>query len=360
MKTAIVLFNLGGPDTPDAIQPFLYNLFADKRIIGLPAPFRQMLAKLISTTRAPKVKPLYAEMGGASPIFPNTQAQATALQTFLNEKRATSNEQRVFICMRYWHPRAVEVVRQVKDYAPDKIILLPLYPQFSTTTSESSFVEWEKEAKKIGLNIPTKKICCYPTDNGFIDAMADLINRSSSGLLSSAMSLSPSGTEGGGLFAANDTSNLRILFSAHGLPQKIIDNKGDPYVAQIEMTAKAIVAKLNIPELDWRVSYQSRVGPVAWVKPYTDAEIRRAGAEKKHLMLVPIAFISEHIDTLVELDVENKHLAEESGCLSYTRVPTVSTHPKFIAGLAALVQKPECPNLCPEECFACPCKKVSY
>lgn len=336
MKIAIVLFNLGGPDTPDAIQPFLYNLFADKRIIGLPAPFRQMLAKLISTTRAPKVKPLYAEMGGASPILPNTQAQATALQTFLNEQRATSNEQRVFICMRYWHPRAAEVVRQVKDYAPDKIILLPLYLQFSTTTSESSFVEWEKEAKKIGLNIPTEKICCYPTDNGFIDAMAELVAE-----------------------RITSSSNLRILFSAHGLPQKIIDNKGDPYVAQIEMTAKAIVAKLNIPDLDWRVSYQSRVGPVAWVKPYTDAEIRQAGAEKKHLMLVPIAFISEHIETLVELDVENKHLAEESGCLSYTRVPTVSTHPKFIAGLAALVQKPECPNLCPKECFACPCKKKS-
>jgi ferrochelatase len=300
-------------------------------------------------------------MGGASPILPNTQAQATALQTFLNESncliapaalalrnepdafgelkaaaQATSHESQVFICMRYWHPRAAEVVRQVKDYAPDKIILLPLYPQFSTTTSESSFVEWEKEAKKINLNTPTEKVCCYPTDSGFIDAMAELV----------AERITPS-------------PNLRILFSAHGLPQKIIDNKGDPYVAQIEMTAKAIVAKLNMPDLDWRVSYQSRVGPVAWVKPYTDAEIRQAGAEKKHLVLVPIAFISEHIETLVELDVENKHLAEESGCVGYTRVPTVSTHPKFIAGLAALIQKPKCPNLCPKECFACPCKKKS-
>jgi ferrochelatase len=341
MKTAVVLFNLGGPDTPEAIAPFLYNLFADKRIIGLPAGLRHMVAKLISTTRAPKVKPLYAEMGGASPILKNTQAQAEALQSLLNE-------QRVFICMRYWNPRAAEVVKQVQAYAPDNIILLPLYPQFSTTTSESSFVEWDTEAQKAGLNIPTERVCCYPHQSGFIDAMVELIHRSCSGLLSS-------GTEEGGLLAAN-TSDLRILFSAHGLPKKIIDKKGDPYVSQVEMTAKAIVEKLGIPNLDWKVTYQSRVGPVEWVKPYTDVEIRNAGAEKKNLVLVPIAFVSEHIETLVELDVENKNLALESGCVSYTRIPTVSTHPKFIAGLAELVRKPVMPNLCPVNCFACPCK----
>lgn len=300
-KTAVVLFNLGGPDSVKTIRPFLYNLFADKRIITLPTPLRQMVALLISTTRSPKVKPLYAMMGGSSPILPNTQAQADALQKILGDNY------RIFIAMRYAKPRATEVIKQVREYAPEKVILLPLYPQFSTTTTESSLAEWNK----FGLNIPTETICCYPEQEGFIAAMAEMI----------APHLKP---------------NQRILFSAHGLPQKIID-KGDPYVSQVEKTAAAIVKKLGIPDLDWRVSYQSRVGPVEWVKPYTDAEIRQAGAEKKHLLLVPIAFVSEHIETLVELDVENKHLAKISGCLSYARVPTVSVHPKFIAGLKELV-----------------------
>ena len=325
MKTAVVLFNLGGPDSVKTIRPFLYKLFADKRIIDLPAPLRQMIALLISTTRTPKVKPLYALMGGGSPILANTQAQADGLQKLLG------NDYKIFIAMRYSKPRAAEAVKQIKKYAPEKIILLPLYPQFSTTTTESSLAEWNRAAK--GLNIPTEAICCYPTEPGFIDAMAEM--------------LQPQLRD----------NNPRVLFSAHGLPQKIIDKKNDPYVQQVEKTAQAIVAKLGIPNLDWKVTYQSRVGPVEWVKPYTDAEIRSAGAGKKHLVIVPIAFVSEHIETLVELDVENKHLAETSGCASYKRIPTVSTHPKFIAGLAELVRKPSTPNHCSKQWFACPCKK---
>lgn len=321
-RIAIVLFNLGGPDSPDAIRPFLYNLFADKRIIGLPAPFRQLLARVISTSRAPKVKPLYAEMGGASPILKNTQAQADAL--------AKATGHKVFIAMRYWHPRASEVARQVKDYAPDELVLLPLYPQFSTTTTESSLAEWKAAAAKAGLNVPTKTICCYPTEPGFIGAMAELTR-------------------------PHITQGCRVLFSAHGLPQKIIDQKGDPYVAQVEMTAAAIAEKLAIPELDWKVTYQSRVGPVEWVKPYTDVEIRRAGGAKKPLVIAPIAFVSEHIETLVELDVENKKLALESGCPSYARAATVSTHPLFIEGLARLVSGEKAGRICPKTCFACPC-----
>ena len=272
-----------------------------------------MVATLISTTRAPKVKPLYAMMGGGSPILPNTQAQADALQAKLG------GDYKVFIAMRYSKPRAADVVKQIKKYAPEKIILLPLYPQFSTTTTESSMVEWKRAAK--GLNIPTESICCYPIESGFIAAMAEM------------------------LATKLQNNNPRILFSAHGLPQKIIDKKNDPYVKHVEQTAQAIVTKLGIPNLDWKVTYQSRVGPVEWVKPYTDIEIKQAGAEKKHLILVPIAFVSEHIETLVELDIENKHLAEASGCVSYTRIPTVSTHPKFIAGLAELIlsnTKKEC------------------
>lgn len=308
-RVAIVLFNLGGPDTPQAIQPFLYNLFADKRIIALPAPLRQMVAKLISTMRVPKVRPLYAEMGGASPILANTQMQAEALE------KATGHK--VFIAMRYWHPRAMDVAKELANYGPETIVLLPLYPQFSTTTTESSLVEWTWAARKVGLKAPTKVIREYPTEPGFIAAMAEatqpLIEK------------------------AKAHGNPRLLFSAHGLPKKIID-RGDPYVRQVEETAKAIVEAMKIPNLDWKVTYQSRVGPVEWVKPYTDDEIRQAGKERKALVIAPIAFVSEHIETLVELDIENKKLALDSGCPMYLRAPTVGTHPKFIAGLAKLVE----------------------
>lgn len=333
-KIAIVLFNLGGPDTPRAIRPFLYNLFADKRIIGLPAPLRQLVAFIISATRAPKVAPLYAEMGGASPILANTRAQEAAL--------AEATGHKVFTVMRYWHPRAKYIAKELKNYDPETIVLLPLYPQFSTTTSESSFAEWKRAAKAAGLKCPTKTICCYPMEEGFIHAMAEMTAAK-----------------------YNPARPARILFSAHGLPEKIIREKGDPYVRQVEMTAAAIVRKMNIPNLDYKVTYQSRVGPVEWVKPYTDAEIKQAGAEGKPLILAPIAFVSEHIETLVELDVENKKLALDSGCPSYERVPTVSTHPAFIEGLAKLVEEAlarpaeKAPaggkRICPEQCFACTC-----
>ena len=333
-KIAIILMNLGGPDRLQAIRPFLYGLFSDKRIIDLPAPLRQLVAWIISTSRAPKVAPLYAEMGGGSPILPNTMAQAAALENALGEGA------KVFIAMRYWHPFSDETARAVKEYAPDEIVLLPLYPQFSTTTTASSLAVWRKAAKKAGLAAPTRTICCYPAQAGFIAAMAELIRP-----LYDAAPIKP-----------------RILFSAHGLPEKIIRKQGDPYVKQIEMTAAAIVAKLAIPGLDWKVTYQSRVGPVEWVKPYTDREIIAAGAEGKALLVAPIAFVSEHIETLVELDIENRRLALDSGCSGYGRAPTVSVHPAFIQGLADLVRASEktcAPDggkrLCPAACSGCIC-----
>ncbi len=340
-KIAIVLFNLGGPDMPAAIRPFLNNLFSDRRIIDAPLPIRKLIAWIISTTRAPKVKPLYAEMGGASPILPNTLAQAKALEDLLNSEG--ENHYTAYLAMRYWHPFTKQVVAQIKADAPDEIVLLPLYPQFSTTTTESSYVEWQNEARRAGLNTPTHYVGCYFNAPQFIKAEAALIRP----LIEQAL-------------AEHPNNPPRLLFSAHGLPQKIIDQKGDPYVWQISQTAAAIVKEMALPMLDWRVSYQSRVGPVAWVKPYTDAEIRQVGAEGKPLVIAPIAFVSEHIETLVELDVENKHLAEESGCAGYYRAPTVSTHPDFIAALAAEVMQAlsSSPRLrqCPPEYTACPCR----
>jgi ferrochelatase len=350
MKIAVVLFNLGGPDTPEAIRPFLQNLFSDKRIITAPAPIRWFLARLISTTRAPKVKPLYAEMGGASPILPNTLAQAEALEALLNRESGIENrEYKAFLAMRYWHPFASETIEAVKAYGADQLVLLPLYPQFSTTTTESSVVEWNALAQKQGLTVPTSTIGCYFTAPEWIEAEAALLKP----LIEQSLHEHPN-------------TPPRIFFSAHGLPQKIIDQKGDPYVWQIQQTAKAIVKKLDMTNLDWLVTYQSRVGPVEWVKPYTDVEIRKAGAEGKPIILAPIAFVSEHIETLVELDVENKHLAMESGCIGYYRAPTVSTHPLFISALAHLVRDAaahppktrshEGKRLCPPEYTACICR----
>ncbi|MCF4166826.1 ferrochelatase [Zavarzinia compransoris] len=313
-RLAVVLFNLGGPDSPAAVKPFLYNLFSDPAIIRLPQPLRYLVAKLISGRRAKPAGEIYALMGGRSPIVPETEEQAAALTAAL-EGLDLGYEVKVFIAMRYWHPRAADTARAVADFAPAHVVLLPLYPQFSTTTTASSLKEWGEAAAKAGITARTGTIESYPTEPGFVQAQALLIAEA--------------------LDRAGD-GPVRLLFSAHGLPQKVID-AGDPYQKQIEETAAAVVAALNRPGLDWLVSYQSRVGPLEWIKPYTEAEIRRAGTEGKALVVVPVAFVSEHSETLVELDIEYRELAAESGVPAYVRVPAVGTAPAFIAGLARLV-----------------------
>lgn len=314
MKTAVILFNLGGPDNPDAVQPFLFNLFSDAAIISLPQPFRWMLAKLISRRRAPIAREIYANIGGKSPLLELTGEQADALQAECPDL----GEVKTFICMRYWHPMSDAVVADVKKFAPDKIILLPLYPQYSTTTSASSIKDWKRAARSAGLTAPSVEICCYPEQDGWIDAQASLIKSAYA--------------------TAADTIKPRILFSAHGLPKKVIA-AGDPYQWQVEQTTKAVVERLGIDALDWVVCYQSQVGPLEWIGPSTDDEIVRAGKEGVPLIVVPIAFVSEHSETLVELDIEYRELAEENGVPAYTRVPAVGTHPSFVSALADLVWK---------------------
>ena len=308
MKTAVVLFNLGGPDGPEAVQPFLQNLFSDPAIIGAPAPIRWLLARLISRRRAPVAREIYAQLGGRSPILPNTEAQAEALQT------ALGGETKVFIAMRYWHPLVEETAKAVKSWGPGRVVLLPLYPQFSTTTTGSSFAEWDRAAADIGLAAPTARLCCYPDDPGFIAATARLL----------AKTLDLAG------------GPARILFSAHGLPKRIVA-KGDPYPWQVERTADAVMAALGRSH-DRVVCYQSRVGPLEWIGPSTESEIRRAAADRVIPVIVPLSFVSEHSETLVELDQEYRQLAEDAGAPGFLRVPTVSTDALFIAGLAALVR----------------------
>lgn len=313
-KTAVVLFNLGGPDSPAAVQPFLYNLFNDPAIIGLPAPFRGWLAKFISKKRAPKAEGIYREMGGKSPIVENTQAQASALENSLSGH----GQVKVFVCMRYWHPMSQAVASEVKNYNPDHIILLPLYPQFSTTTTGSSFMDWQRAAAAVNLSVPTSQVCCYPTHPDFAKSYAQLI----------------------ATYYAEAVKHgaPRILFSAHGLPEKVV-NGGDPYQWQVEQTTQAVVKELGIAAIDYINCYQSRVGPLKWIGPSTEEEIKRAASEGKPIVLVPIAFVSEHSETLVELDIEYKHLAEEHGCAHYFRVPTVSVQAQFIAALADICLK---------------------
>lgn len=310
-RLAVVLFNLGGPDCLEAVQPFLFNLFNDPAIIGAPGPIRWALAKFISKRRAPTAKAIYEEMGGRSPIVPLTQRQSAALEKHLTGRDGW-DEVKSFVVMRYWQPRAADVAKEVADYAPDQVILLPLYPQYSTTTSGSSLKEWHEAAAAAGMTAPSATVCCHPMELHFIEAHR--------GLIADAIKMA-GGAEG-----------TRVLFSAHGLPKKIVDG-GDPYEWQVEQTTKAVVKALAIPGLDWLNCYQSRVGPLEWIGPSTEDEIIRAAAEGKKIVVVPIAFVSEHSETLVELDIEYRELADQAGAKAYIRVPALGADQNYIEAL---------------------------
>jgi len=335
MKKAVVLFNLGGPDKLESVEPFLFNLFNDPEIISIPSIFRYPLAKFISKKRAPIAKNIYREIGNKSPILELTNSQAESLEKNLLKK----GNYKCFVAMRCWHPRASEVIGQVKEYNPDEIILLPLYPQYSATTSGSSINEWKKLCKKEKYNVKTKTICCYPTENYFIESHVLLIKKT---------------------LEEVKNKNFKLVFSAHGLPENKI-KKGDPYQWQVEKTVKAIMSKIKNENLDYVLSYQSRVGPLKWIGPSTDEIIIKYSKEKKGIVIVPVAFVSEHSETLVELDIEYKKLAEKNDCSFYKRVPALGIEENFIKGLEALVLKNETGNnfvssiMCPNKYVKCPC-----
>ena len=356
IRRAIVLMNLGGPDSPEAVRPFLRNLFGDRAIIRLPAPLRLPLAALIAARRAPTARRIYAQLGGASPLLANTQAQARALE------RELGDGNRCFVAMRYWHPLTAATVTEVGRWRPDDIVLLPLYPQFSTTTTESSLAAWQREARRQRLRAPTQCVRSYPDAAGFIAALAALTREA---LAATGAAAHP----------------IRLLLSAHGLPEKIV-RSGDPYPREVAATAAALVRALapigvepdasvgrtpsltlsrkrgregwghrsetraaaiggsesDTPGLDAAVCYQSRVGPLAWIGPSVEEELRRAARDRVGVVVVPISFVSEHSETLVELDREYRDLAQRIGVPSYRRVPTVGADPRFIAALAGLVR----------------------
>lgn len=316
MKVAIVLFNLGGPDSPEAVEPFLRNLFSDPAIIGAPGFIRRPLARFIAGRRAPVAREIYGRIGGRSPILPQTEAQARALEQAL-AGRLPDHRFRTFVSMRYWHPLSDAAASIVSAWNPDRIVLLPLYPQMSTTTSQSSIEDWRASAARAGIRAPTGVVCCYPTQAGFIEAAAGLIRQS---------------------IAQVGAQPHRLLFSAHGLPEKVI-RRGDPYQWQVEQSAQAVVERLALPDLDWSICYQSRVGPLKWIGPSTDSEIQRAGRDGKAIVLFPVAFVSEHSETLVELDIEYRELAHRSGVPAFHRVETVGINEAFIVGLADLVER---------------------
>lgn len=338
-RTAVVIFNLGGPDSPAAVRPFLFNLFNDPYIITLPTPIRWLIATMISTLRAKKSRGIYDRVGGKSVLLPETQAQADALQRILDNRPGDS---RVFIFMRYWHPMAREVIGEIISYKPTRVVVVPLYPQFSTTTTQTSVTALQLEAKRQGLTTPMDVLCCYPTTEGFIAPVATKIRDAYE--------------------SASKFGKPRVLFSAHGLPEKIIA-AGDPYQWQVEQSTSAVVQWLGIPDLDYSICYQSRVGPVKWLQPSIEEETRRAGQDGVPLIVTPIAFVSEHVETLVELDEDMKIIADEAGVPHYTRVSAVRTDAAYIAALANLAafvegRKTPCSasgaRICPSNFRACP------
>jgi ferrochelatase len=350
-RIAVVLFNLGGPDSPAAVRPFLLNLFTDPAILRVPFFIRPILARIIARARTKPATANYELLGGKSPLLELTKGQADALGGALASV-LPGVEAQCFIAMRYWHPFSREAAKQVAAFSPDHVVLLPLYPQYSTTTSGSSFTAWREAAASIGLACTTTTLCCWYEAPAFAAATAALIRTSYD---QARAKLDPA-------------VPLRLLFSAHGLPEVIV-RKGDPYQFQVERSAAAVVAALDIPGLDWSICYQSRATPQQWLEPSTEAAIDTAIADKVAVLIAPIAFVSDHSETLVELDVEYAEIAHEKGIAGYFRVPAQNSDSGFIQALAqvvvgavqagpGLVRAGGC-AACPERHLDCPHRRAA-
>ncbi|CAN8265213.1 unnamed protein product [Cochlearia groenlandica] len=321
-KIGVLLLNLGGPETLNDVQPFLYNLFADPDIIRLPRPFQFLqgsIAKLISVLRAPKSKEGYAAIGGGSPLRKITDEQADAIRMALQAKNVSAN---VYVGMRYWFPFTEEAVQQIKKDKITRLVVLPLYPQYSISTTGSSIRVLQNLFRKDPYlaGVPVAIIQSWYQRRGYVNSMADLIEKE--------------------LQVFSDPKEAMIFFSAHGVPVSYVENSGDPYQKQMEECIDLIMKELKARGVqnDHILAYQSRVGPVQWLKPYTDEVLVELGKKGvKSLLAVPVSFVSEHIETLEEIDMEYRELALESGIQNWGRVPALGLTPSFITDLADAV-----------------------
>lgn len=318
-QQGVLLLNLGGPDKLEDVRSFLYNLFADPEIIRLPLPVLQApLAWLISTLRAKKSQENYKKIGGGSPLRRITEAQAEALHEQL---QIEGYDLKVYVAMRYWHPFTETVMAQIKQDQIDELVVLPLYPQFSISTSGSSFRLLERiwksdpDLQKIRYTV----VPSWYKHPGYLQAMAHKIEQT--------------------LPQVVDPDKAHLFFSAHGVPVSYVEEAGDPYQQQIEDCAQLIMQQLHRPNA-YSLAYQSRVGPVEWLRPYTDeAIVSLAQKGVNELVVVPLSFVSEHIETLEEIDLEYREIAEEAGIKTFARVPALDTDPLFIQALADLVKQ---------------------
>ncbi len=326
---AVVLFNIGGPNKTSEVKEYLMNFFSDKFIIRLPFLARKFVAFMISRTRYKKTTAIYNSIGGASPIFPNTKAQADILEEKLNE--SDNLNYKVYISMRYWAPMSDEIVKNLQaDCDYDQIILLPLYPQCSSTTTVSAYENWVKVCGDIAQNSEnflkkTKLICNHYEQ--FAEAYYELVLQEARKAKEQA-----------------DISNLqyKIFFSAHSIPEFLVTELGDPYQNQIIRTVEIIVEKLrrNFDEkLEYIITYQSKVGRLKWLEPKTEDELLLVAKNNIIPVVVPIAFVSENSETLFELDLDYKGLMEENGMKYFFRVPTISCNHLYINCLSELIHK---------------------
>ncbi|MEH2157109.1 ferrochelatase [Nostoc sp.] len=316
-RVGVLLLNLGGPDKLEDVGPFLYNLFSDPEIIRLPFRWLQKpLAWFIATRRTRTSQENYKQIGGGSPLRRITEAQGEALKEQLG---FLGQEVNIYVGMRYWHPYTEEAIAQITQDKVEHLVILPLYPQFSISTSGSSFrlldKLWQEDPKLQPIDYTV--IPSWYKQPGYLQAMAELIAQE--------------------LEQYPNPDEVHIFFSAHGVPKSYVEEAGDPYQVEIEECTALIMQTLNRPNAH-TLAYQSRVGPVEWLQPYTEDALKELGAEGvKDLVVVPISFVSEHIETLQEIDIEYREVAEEAGIHNFRRVPAPNTHPVFINALAELV-----------------------
>ena len=311
--TGVVLLNMGGPDSLDAVRPFLARLFSDRELIPLPAGAvtQPLFAWVVSRLRAQKVRRYYEEIGGGSPIAALTEAQRSALEVAL---RDTGGNFRVYVGMRYWHPLSKHAALEMEEDGVTRAIALPLYRHYCSATTGSSLNDLRRWLAWAGCAFPVTEVRSYPDHPKYVAALAETVS---------------------GRIGAADREGMFLLFSAHGVPKRLIDG-GDPYQSETERTVAAVMR--SFPGLPHGISYQSRAGRAEWLAPDTVDEVTRlAGQGVRTLVVVPVSFVSDHIETLHELDIRLAAHAKASGIRSFLRAPALNDSPAFIGALKDIV-----------------------